>query len=60
VKDWNAATLEETLRAYSEQQGVSAGKVIHPLRVALTGQLLGKERVLRRIDGALLRLRNTR
>ena len=70
VPDWSAAALEEALRAYSEQQGVSAGKVIHPLRVALTGgaaspgifqiaELLGRERVLRRIDEGLGRLRNS-
>jgi glutamyl-tRNA synthetase len=47
--------------------GLKAGDVIHPARVALTGRkvspgifevmaLLGKERVLDRIDGALDRV----
>ncbi|HUF50501.1 MAG TPA: glutamate--tRNA ligase [Longimicrobiales bacterium] len=66
--EWDAATLESGLRTLADQQGVSAGKVIHPLRVALTGgaaspgifdiaQLLGRERVLSRLDSALRRLR---
>lgn len=70
LPEWNAATVEETLRRYSEEQSVSAGKVIHPLRVALTGgaaspgifqiaELLGRERVLRRLEDALVRLRNS-
>jgi glutamyl-tRNA synthetase len=68
---WTAQALEETLRAYSEAQGVSAGKIIHPLRVALTGgaaspgifqiaELLGRDRVLGRIEAAVQHLRNRR
>ena len=35
---WTEAALEEALRALAEELGVGAGKLIHPLRVALTGQ----------------------
>jgi glutamyl-tRNA synthetase len=60
VEEWKAATLEEALRAVAEAAGVSAGKLIHPTRLALTGitvgaplfdvaDLLGKETTLRRL-----------
>jgi glutamyl-tRNA synthetase len=61
--------METALRAYAEELGTGAGKVIHPLRVALTGTaaspgifevaaLLGRERVLARIDAAVARVRD--
>jgi glutamyl-tRNA synthetase len=70
LQTFDAAALEETLRSYAEELGVGAGRVIHPLRVALTGTaaspgifdvalLLGRERVLRRLDAAVYRLRHT-
>ncbi len=60
LEDWRTETLETTLRAVSEEEGVSAGKLIHPTRLALTGTtvgaplfdvvaLLGKETALRRL-----------
>lgn len=66
---WEEGPLEDDVRGVAEALGVGAGKVIHPLRVALTGQmsspgifevlvLLGRERALRRIDEALARLRD--
>jgi glutamyl-tRNA synthetase len=66
---FEAGPLEETLRGYAEELGVGAGKVIHPLRVALTGSgaspgifevalLLGRDRVLQRIQAAAARLRD--
>jgi glutamyl/glutaminyl-tRNA synthetase len=59
-EDWRTETLETTLRAVAEEAGVSAGKLIHPTRLALTGTtvgaplfdvvaLLGKETALRRL-----------
>ncbi len=59
--------LEEIVRGLAETRGEGAGKVIHPLRVALMGvgvgpgifvtlALMGRERTLRRIDAALDRL----
>jgi glutamyl-tRNA synthetase len=61
-------TLEAVVRGVAEARGVGAGRVIHPLRVALTGQqaspgifevlaLLGPHRALGRIREALLALR---
>jgi glutamyl-tRNA synthetase len=65
---WDEASLEASLRGLAEELGVAAGKLIHPLRVALTGQaaspgifevlvLLGRERALARVDAALARVR---
>jgi glutamyl-tRNA synthetase len=66
-KDWNHDALEKSLRQLAEQEGVGAGKLIHPLRVAVVGnsaspgifdvmKLLGRARTLRRIDDALAQL----
>jgi glutamyl-tRNA synthetase len=60
LETWTTESLEATLRAVAEESGVSAGKLIHPTRLALTGvtvgaplfdvvALLGKETVLRRL-----------
>jgi glutamyl-tRNA synthetase len=67
VAEWTEPALENELRALAETLGVSAGKLIHPLRVALTGQaigpgifeaavLLGRERALQRLDAAVTHL----
>jgi glutamyl-tRNA synthetase len=59
--------MENALRALADEHGIGAGKLIHPLRVALTGQaaspgifevatLLGRDRVLHRIDEAVRNL----
>jgi glutamyl-tRNA synthetase len=64
---WEAAPMEESLRALATSRGLSAGKLFQPLRVALTGSaaspgifdvllLLGRERSLRRLDAAVTRL----
>jgi glutamyl-tRNA synthetase len=69
VEPFESAAMEAALRQRAEDLGVSAGKLIHPLRVALTGLgsspgifevavVLGRERVLRRIDSAIAVLRN--
>jgi glutamyl-tRNA synthetase len=68
LPSFDEATAEAAVRGFAGEQGVGAGKVIHPLRVALTGTaaspglfevavLLGRDRVLGRIDAALARLR---
>lgn len=60
VSEWNAATTEAALRQVAEAEQVSAGKLIHPTRLALTGttvgaplfdvvELLGRETSLRRL-----------
>jgi glutamyl/glutaminyl-tRNA synthetase len=62
--------MEAAVRGLAEAEGVSAGRIIHPLRVALTGTaaspgifdisvLLGRDEVLRRIRTAVDRLRAT-
>ncbi len=64
---WAEGPLEEAVRGAAETMGVGAGKLIHPLRVALTGQLsspgifevmvlLGKERTLQRLGQGVDRL----
>ncbi|HOJ03661.1 MAG TPA: glutamate--tRNA ligase [Bacteroidota bacterium] len=60
---FDAASLEALIRGAAERHGIGAGKLIHPLRLALTGQgnspslfdmmeVLGKETCLRRLDRA--------
>jgi glutamyl-tRNA synthetase len=64
---WTESDLETGLRALAGSLGVGAGKLIHPLRVALTGRsaspgifevlvLLGREVTMKRVDRALERL----
>jgi glutamyl-tRNA synthetase len=64
LPEFTAAKLEETLKAISKELGVKAGVLVHPIRFATTGatagpslyhllEILGRERVLRRIDHAL-------
>lgn len=67
VSDWTAAPLEEAFRATAQDLGLGAGKLIHPVRLAVTGrgaspglfevlEVLGRERSLARIDRLLVRL----
>ena len=64
---WEPESLEEVIRGYAEEISVGAGKVIHPLRVAVTGRdaspgifevlaFLGRVTVLARLDDAIVRL----
>lgn len=66
--EWNEKVLEEAVRSLAEELGVGVGKIIHPLRVAVTGTgaspgmfdvliLLGRARALKRLDRALDTLR---
>jgi glutamyl-tRNA synthetase len=61
VEPFDEASTEQSLRKVAERLGIAAAKLIHPLRVALTGQavspgvfavlvLVGRERALQRID----------
>jgi glutamyl-tRNA synthetase len=61
---WTAESLEASLRALADERGAGSGKILQPLRVALTGRavspgifdvlvLLGRERSLARIDRAV-------
>jgi glutamyl-tRNA synthetase len=60
LPEWTAASTEAALRQTAEAEGLSAGKLIHPTRLAATGttvgaplfdvlELLGKETSLRRL-----------
>ena len=62
--EFSTVNIEKIIRGISEQIGVSAGKLIHPIRLALTGdiaspgifeiiEILGKEKVSRRINNAI-------
>ena len=66
--DWSAEELEATCRAAAEALGWKAGDFFRPIRLAVTGKavspplfgsivLLGRERTLARLEGALDRLR---
>lgn len=61
---WDAEQIEIALRSLAEHENISAGKIIHPTRLALSGtgsgpslfammELLGKETCLRRLQKAV-------
>ena len=67
LAEFNAASLELTLKATATALGVKAGVLVHPIRLACTGktagpslyhllEVLGKDRVLARIDKALAQM----
>jgi glutamyl-tRNA synthetase len=67
TEPFDVTTTEHALRTLAESRGASAGKYIHPFRVALTGRMasppifdvaitLGKERSLRRLKRLIARL----
>jgi glutamyl-tRNA synthetase len=67
TEPFDVTTSEQALRTLAESRGATAGKYIHPLRVALTGRMasppifdvavtLGKERSLRRLKRLIARL----
>jgi len=62
--EWSPAALELVLRELAERQGVAAGKIFQPIRIALTGgtvsepvnellYVVGKEAALRRLEAAV-------
>lgn len=62
--DFTAAGIEKTLKAIAAQLAIKPGPLVHPTRLACTGnasgpslyhllEILGKETVLKRIDNAL-------
>ena len=72
VTDWQKDLLQECINDISAQFDINMGKIAQPLRVAVTGSgmspaidmtlnLLGKQRVLRRLEVALekIRIRST-
>lgn len=67
LEAFNAGNLEATLKKLAAELGVKAGVLVHPTRLACTGrtagpslyhllEVLGKERVLQRLDRALERM----
>lgn len=67
TEPFDVTTSEQALRALAESKGLSAGKLIHPLRLALTGRgasppifdvavVLGKERALERLKRLIDRI----
>lgn len=67
TEPFDIVATEAAVRAVAERRGVGAGKLIHPLRLAITGRgvsppvfdvavVLGRERTLRRLDRMLERL----
>jgi glutamyl-tRNA synthetase len=67
TEPFDVTTTEQALRALAESRGLSAGNLIHPLRLALTGRgasppifdvavVLGKERSLGRLRRLIARL----
>jgi glutamyl-tRNA synthetase len=65
---WAADSLESTLKTTAKNSGVKAGVLVHPMRIACTGkqigpslyhllEVLGKEKVLTRLDRAISRIR---
>ena len=70
VESFDAANLETTLKATAANLGVKVGALVHPTRLAVTGsnagpslyhllQILGKEKVLARIDRGLAKFGGT-
>jgi len=70
VEPFDVVATEAAVRAAAEKRGMGAGKMIHPLRLALTGRgssppvfdvavVLGRERTLRRLDRLIERARAT-
>src|SRR5439155_21274144 len=68
LSTFDAPTLEKTLKEVAAQLGVKAGALVHPTRMACTGkaagpslypllEVLGKERVLARLERALALIR---
>ncbi|MEK7399010.1 MAG: glutamate--tRNA ligase [Candidatus Poribacteria bacterium] len=64
LDSFDGTALENAIKSYAESKGLSAGKLIQPLRVALTGKsvgpgifetfvLLGKEKVVQRLEDAI-------
>ena len=63
VEAFDAASLETALRALAEAEGVGAGQIVHPVRLAVTGvttgaglfemmEVLGRDACLRRLERA--------
>lgn len=67
LTEWNHDSLEAVIRTYAEAKTISAGKLIHPLRLAISGvgmgpglfellEVIGKDEVCQRMEYALANL----
>ena len=67
AETWDHDTLEAVVRTFAEEQGIGAGKLIHPIRLAVTGRgmgpglfellaVIGKSESIRRMDHAIQNL----
>ncbi len=63
LDEWHVQTIEVAVRGIAEETGVSAGKIIHPCRAAVTGTTIGPSLfhllALLDRDDVLARLRRT-
>jgi glutamyl-tRNA synthetase len=70
LESFDQTAVEAELRRLADELGIAAGRLIHPFRVALTGQaasagifdvarLLGRDRVLHRLNAAIAELRSS-
>jgi glutamyl-tRNA synthetase len=68
VPTWDAASLETTLKGLAGELGIKTGQLIHPCRLAVSGQsvgpslyhmleVMGRDRVLTRLRRAAERFR---
>lgn len=68
TSDFSVKNLEDLLRGFCEEKGVKLGRVVHPLRLAVTGsraspgifetlRALGKKRVVRRLGRFVRRIK---
>jgi len=64
IENFSASEIETAMKATAKELGVKVGAIVHPTRFAVTGsnagpslyhllEVLGKEKILRRIDRAL-------
>ena len=41
ISTWNSTSIDEMIASFVKNQGIGFGKLMQPLRVALTGALIG-------------------
>jgi glutamyl-tRNA synthetase len=67
LPSWTHDSIEGLIRTYAESKSISAGKLIHPLRLSVSGvgmgpglfellEVIGQEEVCKRIEYALMNL----
>jgi glutamyl-tRNA synthetase len=67
LSQWSAPAIHDTLHGLATERGVGLGKIVQPIRVAVSGgsvsppidatlELLGRDRTLSRVDAALEQL----